>query len=251
MRSSRRPHARIPLRTTARITLAIAALASVGVSGCADEGPGSIVIPVKLGNNKSCDEVGVLELRGQLERSGEIYEETVDCSVGEVRIADIPAQRYNLLVQGIAEDGTAIMDNLDEDDMVVEVLGDGQTVELNPVLLTDAPAQLRVGWDFGLSNCASADIDEFEVTAFETGGTSVLVSSSIACDAPTDAGNLHLVPDPDRELKGNLVGEASIQPVDSSGADVGLAVDFAFDPPGPGRPVDLILDCDESGCASK
>jgi len=240
MRSSR------PLLAPLGLVLVVA-----GLAGCADEGPGSIVIPVTLGNNKACDDVGVTQLRAQLDHGGEMYEETVDCSVGEVRISDVSPQRYDLLVQGLASDGVAIMDNLDNDDRKVEVLGDGQTNVIASVLLTDAPAQLRVGWDFGLSNCASAGIQEFEIRAFESGGSNLLVTGSIDCEAATDAGNLHLVPDPDRELKGNLVGEASVQPLDKSGATVGNAIAFVFDPPGPGRPVDLILECDETGCVEQ
>lgn len=231
------------------LALSTASLTALG--GCADEGPGSIVIPVQLGNNKSCEEVGVTQLHAELERGGEIYEETVDCSVGEVRIDDVAPQRYDLLVQGLASDGAAILDNLDQDARVVDVLGDGQTNVIDTVLLTDAPAQLRIGWDFGLSNCASAGIHEFEITAFENGGSAVLLTSAIDCDAPTDAGNLHVVPDPDRDLNGKLLAEAAIQPVDKSGAHVGSPISFSFDPPGPGRFVDLIIECDETGCVEQ
>jgi hypothetical protein len=231
-------------QSTTRATLAAALIGSaVFATGCADEGPGALIVPFTLGNSKTCDEVGVSRVRVVL--GNEAYEEDADCGDGEVRVDDVPAGRYDLLVEGLAADGVTIMDNLDNDDRRVEVVGDGATVELESVLLTDTPAQLLVRWDFGFSNCASADIAQFVFTAFETGGTSVLLEEEVDCDSESDAPNgFHLVPDPDRSLKGGLFGEANISAKPATTTDLS----FMFEPPGPGRPIYLSLECDDDGC---
>jgi hypothetical protein len=213
-----------------------------GASGCADPGPGSVVIPVQLGNSKTCNEVGVETLRAFLDE-GEYTEET-DCEDGEVRIDSVPEGRYSVTVQGLADDGAAIMDNLDADDSDrdVRVIGDGATVTTDPMRLTDAPARILISWNFGASNCANADITDFHVTAFETGGTAVMAEADMSCDlAEADDDGYRTVPDPDRDLNGKLLGEALIEAT-------GTEVSFVFEPPGPGRAVRLDLVCDNGGC---
>jgi hypothetical protein len=224
-----------------RLTLASAfALTSLAATGCADEGPGSLVIPYQLGANLSCDEAEVSDVRAFL-NDGD-HEEEVDCEAGEVRLADITPGNYELTVQGLASDGAPILDNLDNDARTVGVVGDGAEVTIDPVLLTDAPARILISWNFGALNCTNANIDKFDVQVFEMGGTALLTDQSLDCDkAEADGDGYRTLPDPDREINGKVVGKAVI-------VATGTNVDLDFDPPGPGRSVKIDLSCDSAGC---
>jgi hypothetical protein len=231
---------------TIRSTVQIASLCLLVLPACADEGPGSLIIPVRLGNNKTCDEVEVTQLRASLD-DGE-YVEEAECEEDEVRMGGIAAGEYDLTVQGLAKDGIAIMDNLADGPFEVRVIGDGATVTVDEQQLLDAPARLLVRWDFMFTQCTDANIEEFDVSAYETGGTALLLRSTLECLAPADeADGYHTVPDPDRELKGGLVGEAEL----SWGPDADQRVSYVFEPPGAGRAVRLGLVCDASGCVEE
>ena len=240
--------ASLPTALPSRLAAFLLPLAVSGVNtGCADEiGPGSIVVPVELGNQKSCEEVGVTHILAELD--GGMWSEEVTCDLGEVRFDNLEAGEYELWVGALDSNGVAIMDN--SGPQVVEVVGDGTTVTTDAVRLTDAPAKVRVRWDFGFGSCSAASIDRFEISAFEVGGSADLLSASIACSADGDSNGYRELPDPNRDLRGNLLGEIAVTPVDSGGTPVGSTAQFTFEPPGPGYAVNLSLSCEDTGCTS-
>lgn len=227
-------------------------LVATSVTACQDDtGPGSVVIPVTLGNEKSCTELGIATLFATL---GEDDEEQTPCldASREIRFDGIPAGRYPLYVAGRNDAGVATMDSGATENLSVEVIGDGATVRLeSPVRLTDAPAHLWIRWSFDFSSCDNAGIQTFRLTAFEEGGSSYLLDHQVACKVERDpATNYYYpVPDPDRVVKGNLLGEVALQPLDKGGLAIGPAVTFAFPPPGPGHDIRLSLtQCGTTGC---
>jgi len=222
-------------------------------SGCADdEGKGTLIVPVVLGPDRDCDEVGVEEIQISLGEDGE-YSNLVGCSDERprtVRIEKVPAGKYELLVEGKDDDFVSVMDNLADpvSDRRVEVLGDGASVEASQVTLTASPAIFELTVDFRASSCSASGIRSFEVRAFDD-QVDQLLQYELECD--DDTLGTSLIPDESRSLKGDQFADFTIQPLDKSGQAVGapLGPDMPFEPPGAGRTVSVtLLDCDENGC---
>lgn len=230
--------------------LALMAAATAFTTGCAeDEGKGTLVIPVILGPDRDCAEVGVTEIRVSV-ADGE-FSNVVDCADDrprEVRLEKVPAGKYDLLVEGKDGDYVTVMDNLADADRRVEALGDGASVEVAPATLTTSPAIFEITIDFLASTCVASGIKTFEVRAFDDQADQLL-----AYDLPCDDKTLGtvVVPDEARSLKGDQFADFTITPLDKSGMAVGTPVSPAmpFVPPGPGRTVSAtLLDCNENGC---
>lgn len=245
-----------PVRHRLASLTAAPALAALGLaalaSGCAeDEGKGTLIVPVILGPDRDCDEVGVESIRISL--AEEEYANEVGCSdesPREVRLEGVPAGRYELLVEGIDGEGVTVMDNLadEERDRRVEVLGDGASVTAPDAVLTSSPAIFELTVDFMASSCAASGIDVFEIRAFDN-AVDQLLTYELECDDETLGTTI--IPDPGRDLDGDEFGDFTITPRDKSGAAVGspLSPAMPFPPPGPGRTVAVtLLDCDENGC---
>lgn len=211
-----------------------------------EEGTGKLVVPFELGNGRECSELGVVEVRAELD-DGEIAE-TVDCDAGEVRFSDVKPGAYEVVLYGLDEDGVAILDSLADPPYEVEI-EEGKTVVLDPeAALTLAPAKVLVRWNFGFGSCESASITDFEVSAW-TDDAERLLQTRVTCGTSGEGRDQYrTVPDDERELKGDEVSEIELQPVDRDGEAVGAATVFTFDPPGPGREIKLSLTCDETGC---
>ena len=205
-----------------------------------------LVIPFKLGNSKSCQDVNVETVRAELD-DGYMKEE-VDCIDGEVRIDNVPEGQYNVALYGISG-GFPVMDSLGGDKVVANVAAQATTIVDPAVVLTAAPAKLQVRWNLGFSSCEGSDLAKFKVSAWESNGVDLLLNATIDCNTAGE-GTLQYrtVKDTDRALSGDLLGEVSIQPVDSNGSEVGDPAVFTFDPPGAGHPVRLSIECDSSGC---
>ncbi|TPV96363.1 MAG: hypothetical protein B7733_05200 [Myxococcales bacterium FL481] len=236
------------------VPFVLALAAGVGSLGCEDDtGPGSLVVPVILGNNKSCEELGITSLHAELGEEGE-YQEIAPCDDPnpEIVFEDIPAGRYRLFVAGRDAEGVATLDSGADPDRRVEILGDGATIrEENPVLLTEAPAHVWTRWSFDFGSCESAGMAAFRIAVFEQGGVRQLLDETVACNVERDASTqfYYRLPDPSRILNGRTVGEISVQPLDRAGIVMGPPVGFTFPPPGPGRDIRLsLVGCTNTGC---
>lgn len=227
----------------------IAGAVALGAGGCGDDetSTGALVIPFQLGNDKSCEAVGVDFVLAELDNG--YLEQMVDCTEGEVRFTSVPEGSYSIVLYGMTA-GYPIMDSLEGGDLVQPVAGQGSTTTVSPaVVLTSAPAKLELRWDFGFSSCQTADIDAFRVMAWEENGQDLLLMGTLDCSqAGEGANNYRTLSDPDRKLGGELLGEVSIQPLNGAGESVGDVVTFMFDPPGAGHPVRLSVECDSTGC---
>jgi hypothetical protein len=208
---------------------------------------GVLVVPFKLGNGRGCEDLGVVAVRGELDDGA--YSEEVDCEAGEVRFQLLPPGRFAVAVYGLDEDGVAVMDSLSTDSAEIDVVG-GTTVIYDPSLqLTAAPARIKLRWQFGFGSCESSLIDRFQVAAWRTNGSELLMETDVDCTMPGEGrGQYRLVPDLERELSGDELGEVEIQAFDVNELAVGDPVVFDFDAPGPGREVKLSLTCHAGGC---
>jgi hypothetical protein len=254
MRSS---SSRSILRSFALVTVTAATLA-----GCKqDIGPGSVVVSYVLGNNKTCAEVGVTDIevvvfRGPYDDPEVDYTESVPCDdSGEVRVEGIVPDNYEVRVIGYDDNYVATFDNLGQmsSERTVEVFDAAEsTIDID---LTARPAELRLRWRLGadgFSNCAGVGIERFEITAYQTGGGTVLLESELDCEAPGDpATGYRVIEDPDRQLNGVLFGEVGVQGIGSGGTEIGEPATFVFEPPGAGYPVDLGVECTDAGCIAE
>ena len=237
-------------RHAAWVSIAVSGL--LAGAGCAKDEhadtSGVLVVPFALGNHKACDELGVTAVRIALD-DGE-YSEEAPCDEGQVRFTGVPSGRYDLIAYGVDERGVPVMDSLATGPLAVDVIGEHTTIVIEPaVTLTAAPAKLLLRWELGFGSCESANLDGFQVSAWRADGGELLMESEVSCGMPGDgAQQYRLIPDEMRQLSGEAVGEAQVQPLDVNGVAVGDPVSFTFESPGPGGKVKLSVSCDESGC---
>jgi hypothetical protein len=221
------------------------------LAGCAAEtepDTGVLVVPFTLGNQRTCEDLGIVAVRAEL--NGGDFVEEIDCDVGQVRFNSLKPGRYTVELYGLNEDDVAAMDSLASGAAKIHVVGNGTTVVYDPALaLTSAPAHLRMRWGFGFGSCDSAGIEGFTIAAWRADGSALLMESDLACGTPGDGrGQYREVPDIDRELSGDEVGEVSVQPYDQDGIAIGDPITFIFESPGAGGEIDLSLECSDSGC---
>jgi len=223
-------------------------LSTVGCSSDEAATSGTLVVPFELGNRRSCEDLGIVAVRGELD-DGDFVEE-VDCDAGELRFTHLDPARYKVTLYGLDEDDVPVMDSLATGQQMIEVVGEGTTVVFDPAIgLTSAPARLWMRWSFGFSTCTAASIDGFSIAAWRADGSQLVLESELACNTEGEGRDQYrLVPDPDRELSGDEVGEVEIQPHDIEGYAVGDATTFTFPAPGPGSEIKLSLTCDDGGC---
>jgi hypothetical protein len=242
----------LPKLTSA--TLACVAL----LGGCQHEAdPGSLVINYVLGNSKMCGELGIERLevtvfQGSLEAPTVMFTDEELCTDdGDLSVVDIDPGVYSVAVTGFDSNYVAIFDNMGQPtaERTIEIFEGAQaTLDAN---LTARPAELLIGWrlgEGGFSNCGAVGIDHFDIIAYEEGGGSVLIETSLDCDLAGDEMGFRAVPDPNRELNGTRFGEVGITARDASGAMVGEPAPFIFMPVGPGYQVKLRIECTETGC---
>lgn len=245
------------IRPLARFALASgAAVLVLGLAGCSDDPEsGSLTVFYKFGGlSRSCEQEGVTDVRVTLD--GEI-EETAPCdTVNGIELTDVPARNYrSLLVEGLANDGVAIRDNLGKEDLHdenVEVLG-GRDVEIDSTL-TPTPAQVLftfilvkpTGVPYGPQE--EVPIASFHVTAWEDGGNNALASHDFVYGNLKSVSDLRM-PDPDRSIKGDEVNAITVDIRDRANARVSDALAFEFDPPGAGRAIDIRISCKGEDCS--
>lgn len=231
---------------------------TAALAGCApDKGPGSLEVTYVLGNNKTCAELGIDRLevevfQGTLEMPTNEYGDNILCQNGApILIEAIEPGIYSFAMYGYDANGVAVLDNLSQPvaERQVEIFEAADTSI--QAQLTASPAVLEVRWRLGadgFGSCAGVGIDAFEIIAFQTDGSSVLLEAELACDLEGNAEGYRVIPDPERELNGTLFGEVGVQAVDASGNSVGAPASFSFDPPGPGYTVQLAIECTDLGC---
>ncbi|PRQ07935.1 hypothetical protein [Enhygromyxa salina] len=259
--SSSRPHSSLSLSTK---IVPLAGLLGVGLAassllGCApDRGPGSLVVSYVLGNNKTCAELGIEEMRAELvqgpaDNQTVVYSEDVACADNsDIVLEDLEPGIYSLIVEGYDSNSVAVLDNLGDTagERAIEIFEAAESS--HEASLTARPAQLEIAWRLGVGgfgNCSSEGIDRLRVTAYQVGGSTKLLETELDCELTSSGNNgYRVVPDPDRALNGVLLGEVGIQPLSASGSSVGMAAVFKFTPVGAGYPVRLNIECSAAGC---
>lgn len=230
--------------------LALAWVVSCPALSCGEAEPqaGMLVVPFALGNYKECADLGITQVRADLDDGAAT--KAVSCEVGEVRFNDLSPGAYDVKLYGLDADGFPVMDSLGSPARVIVIGEAGGTVSAEPsVVLSSAPASLLLRWDLGFGSCDSTDIDFFMVSAWRQDGSELLLQQSISCDTVGEGEDQYRqLLDENRRLGGSELGEVSIQPFDVNGVSLGDPVLFEFDAPGAGRSVHLTLECEIGGC---
>ncbi|MFI5306934.1 MAG: hypothetical protein ACHQ53_06270 [Polyangiales bacterium] len=227
---------------------AAALLACAGCGQSKKNDTGSLVVPFELGNHKDCASLGVVAVRAELDEGS--TSQDVDCDAGEVRFHLLKPGHYDLIVYGVDKSGVAVMDSQASGPVPVDVVGGGATVVVDPaVKLTAAPAKIMLRWDLGFGSCDSAALSTFALSAWRADGSDLLMETKVACGMNGQGREQYrLVPDKERALSGDELGEVEVQALDSHDITMGKPVTFMFDPPGPGGEVKLSLSCSDGGC---
>jgi hypothetical protein len=226
---------------------------SVFGAGCggSDSKPttsGTLVVPFKIGNDRTCQDAGVSYVVAEL--GDEKYVQDAPCENGQVRFLNVPAGSYQIKISAFDDQDVEVMDSHDSLDVMVDVEGENRTSEHKPaVTLTSAPAHLLVRWTFGFTTCRGASIDRFEIKAWRGSGDDLLVSKTMPCLLEGMGKDQYRdIDDPDRRFTGEQAGEVTVQPLDKQGVDVGPAAVFKYKAPGAGHDVRVSVECDQGAC---
>jgi hypothetical protein len=152
-----------------------------------------------------------------------------------------------VLVEGLDQDGDAVMDNLglpDDDEQVEVVAGSSQELVTR---LEAAPARVNVTMQVFDDNnifqmCGQAPASFFEVQA--VGGTqTMLIHQFDYCE-----GTQQPMPDPDRVIDGTRLNNLVVSALDANEDELGSLPPETFDPPGAGKTVELVITCHGADC---
>jgi hypothetical protein len=239
------------LRVAWATSAVMVALSSVLIVSCKFEddktSTGTLVVPFQLGAGKSCEEVGISRVKVTLDEDA--YEKEVDCSKGKVRFEEVKIGLYTVKAYGFDAEGVAIMDSDAREN--IKVLTDS-VVELDdPMVLSDAPASIKIRWDLGYGNCKIWKIDQFRVKLWNDDGNKLLLETKLACTSNVvDDDAYRTVEDPDRKIDGDTVGTLQVEPIDARGNAIGSgdSAKYTFDSPGPGGVVKISVSCNSDGC---
>ncbi|RMG93749.1 MAG: hypothetical protein D6705_17840 [Deltaproteobacteria bacterium] len=243
-----------PLRLALGLSALLAALPA-----CNQETSGGLALTVQLGPSEAdaatCSQFGVETIRATLGAGADALTEEVPCG-DEILFSDVTVGRWDLVVEAVDGEGFVVMDNGAEPERVEVVAG---SVLEHTSELTATPAKVYVRWQVNIggfpSQCDDPAVETktFTVEAWDDIGT-LLHGHTFECDEPADpevGSGYHLVPDPDRLIRGNLLREVSVTVADDAGDPLPPTPRFMLDaPPGPGRILYLTVLCDDNACQS-
>jgi hypothetical protein len=202
-----------------------------------------VVVEYAVANVGTCDALGIVEMQASL---GDEFVEGVDCEAGAVAIAAVPPGEYTVSLQGLDQDGFAIVGNDVSDAVTVE---SHDTTVTTSVHLAFIPVSLLVRWDDPGDSCAMGGFSRLRVRAYGNEGAWLLEEDELDCSAPPDdEDGYRTFDDPFDYLEGDGLEAVSVNALDDAGDEIGNDVVFWFDPPGHGRTVKISLTCDGLGC---
>jgi hypothetical protein len=238
--------------TRSRILVLACTTLMFGHTSCDDSknDHGTLIVPFRLGNDLSCETFHVKTVHGELDNGhDDPYTDDAKCEAKELRFENVPSGAYKVRLFGYADDdddANAVMDSLQNDELMMNVVGDGTTVIAEKkVMLTAAPAHLRIRWSFGFGTCKSAGISAFHVTVWKNDGSDLLLEDELGCEAVGDSDNDYYrkIPDDQRSLAGNEPGQVAVQPLNTLGGEIGDPLNYDYKAPGPGQNIELSVKC--------
>jgi hypothetical protein len=248
------------------LSLCALAAAPLALGACGNDNPtGALVVPFQIGSGIDCAQRGVEDVKITLYKPGpagsdelgdEVDAVQVACGEGEAVFTAVRAGTYLVKAEGYDGENIVVVDNggtvLDD---LAEVLEGQETTLSRAIEMTLTPVTLKFAWLFtkpGFTQCTQIPLKTFEIVAREGGGVDRLLTAELACDAAGVDGYVTL-PDPGRDVKGDAIDAVQIVPKDATGNVIGAEIDYAFDPPGPGRALSFTfnVECTADGCDLK
>jgi len=241
-------------------SLALAALLPLALSatGCGDDpGDGSVVVDYGFGLGTSCDDPfgtgdqTVTQVRVTLTNGSTVFEKSALCGPDDITIDGVKQGNYDVLIEGLDDDGDTIADNINipsDDDESVSV-SEGSTANVNADI-NPTPALIEVALvindtdGFALM-CDSAPLKFFEVTAVGIGQPSQHTAELDYC---THGSGFQPVPDEMRMVNGLLMNRVDIDAQDSnmnSIAEMQFPLGGVI---GAGKTVRINVTCTETDC---
>ncbi len=252
------------MRRTLLSTACLPLLTALALAGCTQD-PGNVEIPFSIGAaSVTCETANVATVEMTLteisDEGGEEpleYQGSAPCTDGSVSFTGIAASNYEVAAVGLSSDGLATWDNQDPSSLKkIEALA-GQDVTTDEVRMTPTPARILVRWELTKGGaqvqCSGVATKQFQVSAFdENGFNALLIADPIDCDAEQAESPYHVIPDPDRSVAGDSLGQIDITPQDAQGNPVGSPSTVVLDqPPGFGVSVRVVVKCVDDECTSE
>ncbi len=231
--------------TTSRLRPLFAS-AMLAILACGGDTPSGIIsVRYSIGATDDCAPLDIMTVRAEV--GNDVQSAQADCDPSQPLVLDgIDAGNYPLLVTAIDSMGFIVMDNIGglEDDDTVEVVG-GSSREVDASLAT-TPATIGLKWiltvDGEGAECQFLATKTLRVTAFQNDGNTQMLTHDFDCVKPP---GFAYVPDPNRVIDGQGLDTVQIRLFDDSDDELATAVEGPFEPPGPGRAVEITITCDE------
>ena len=252
------------MRRTLLSTACLPLLTALALAGCTQD-PGNVEIPFSIGaSSVTCETANVATVEMTLteisDEGGEDpleYQGSAPCTEGSVNFTGIAASNYEVTAVGVSSDGLATWDNQDPSSLKkVEALA-GQDVTTEEVRMTPTPARILVRWELTKGGaqvqCSGVETKKFQISAFdEDGFNALLIADAVDCDAEQAESPYHVIPDPDRDVAGDRLGQIDISPQDADGNPVGAPSTVILDqPPGFGVSVRVVVSCVDDECTAE
>ncbi len=252
------------MRRTLRSTACLPLLTALALAGCTQD-PGNVEIPFSIGaSSVTCETANVATVEMTLteisDEGGEDpleYQGSAPCTDGSVTCTGIAATNYEVTAVGVSSDGLTTWDNQDPSSLKkVEALA-GQDVTTEEVRMTPTPARILVRWELtkggAQGQCSGVETKKFQISAFDEDGFNALLSAdAVDCDAEQAESPYHVIPDPDRDVAGDRLGQIDIAPQDADGNPVGSPSTVILDqPPGFGVSVRVVVSCVDDECTAE
>ncbi len=174
------------MRYFANISAVLASVLSIGLAGCSDaRGVGSLAVSWILGG-PGCDAAGITTVRVRLlDDDYDVLQDAppqaCDTGFAGITLADIPAGRFTVMLEGLTDAGEAEFEGRVEGVRIRE----NQETKLAPIVLSLKPASLRLRW--GFSNgllCGSNGVQTIHATLIDDLGNEVLSPVPFPCELP-------------------------------------------------------------------
>lgn len=166
--------------------LLLASVLAMGVTGCGDtRGVGLLTVSWVVGG-PGCEAAGVDVVRIRVIEDGvnltpEVVPQPCEAGLAGFTLADVPAGRFTVLLEGLTSEGNAEFEGRVEG---VRIRENQETVTA-PVVLLLKPASLRLRWGFrNQLLCGSNGVQTIHATLIDDIGNEVLVPPPFPCELP-------------------------------------------------------------------